>query len=168
MQHDWQLIVDEHGPMVWGTIFRILGQEAEAQDCYQNVLMEAFENSKGKAIDNWPGMLRWMAVRRGIDQLRRLNRRRENADEDVSLALDQGSLPVSRLEESELKDRLRVELTKLPETQAVAFWLRFVEEFSYNEIAKQLDIPTSTVGVLLHRGRSKIRVAMADLCPTSK
>ena len=66
----------------------------------------------------------------------------------------------------ELLGRLRSELVKLPQPMAEAFWLRFVEQMNYAEIAEQLDIEPFSVGVLIHRGRQRICKAISDLQPT--
>ncbi len=53
----------------------------------------------------------------------------------------------------------------MPADQAEVFWLRTVEELSYEEIAEQMGIDANHVGVLLHRARQKLRQWLADLNP---
>ena len=53
--------------------------------------------------------------------------------------------------------RLRKALAQLPTQQAEVFCLRSINDLSYREIAGQLDLKTSAVGVLLHRARSRLR-----------
>ena len=48
---------------------------------------------------------------------------------------------------------LREALDELPEVFRQAVWLRDVEEFSYAEIAKMLDVPIGTVMSRISRGR---------------
>ena len=165
MSVDWRQISEEHGPSVWRTVYKILQSYPESLDCYQNVLLEAFQHSGNRTIDNWPAYLRWLAVRRAIDHLRRIRRNANLIDHgqdvgDVSLIDRQ---PGSSLELQELVDRLRVELTALPAAQAEAFWLRFVEQMSYAEIAEQMGIESNAVGVLIHRARTHVRSALSDL-----
>ena len=38
---DWPAIVREHGPLVWRTALRILGDDSEAADCYQETFISA-------------------------------------------------------------------------------------------------------------------------------
>ena len=57
----------------------------------------------------------------------------------------------------ELNAQLRWALTQLPQDQAQVFTLRFMEDLSYREIARQMGIKTSTVGVLLHRARARLK-----------
>ena len=48
---------------------------------------------------------------------------------------------------------LRAALDELPDIFRQTVWLRDVEEFSYAEIAKMLDIPIGTVMSRISRGR---------------
>jgi RNA polymerase sigma-70 factor (ECF subfamily) len=52
-----------------------------------------------------------------------------------------------------LGDDLQAALDELPEPFREAVWLRDVEEFSYAEIARTLDIPIGTVMSRIARGR---------------
>jgi RNA polymerase sigma factor (sigma-70 family) len=57
---------------------------------------------------------------------------------------------------------VRHELTKLPPRQAEAFWLACVEEMTYEDVGRQLGVDTSTVGVLVHRARLRLRAVLTD------
>lgn len=165
MAHDWLQITQEHGPLVWGAIFRILRSHSESLDCYQDVMLEAFERSNGEAINNWAGYLRWLAVRRGLDRLRARKRSLViNGCEEINEAPARPN-ETGAFDLTELKNRLRLELMKLPTSQAEAFWLRFVEQMSYAEIAEQMNVEANTVGVLIHRAKPRVRKAMSDLQP---
>lgn len=165
MPHDWRKITEEHGSMVWRSVFRILRSHAESLDCCQDVMLEAFEKAGSTQIDNWAGYLRWLAVHRALDRLRSSQRRRQVVHARPDMERVHGSVTESGLEIEELKDRLRSELAALPDSQAEAFWLRFVEEMSYSEIAEQMGLETSAVGVLIHRARPRVRQALSDLQP---
>ena len=163
MTHDWQTINEVHGPLVWKVVYRILQSHSESLDCYQDVLLEAFEHSQATTIRNWPAFLRWIAVRRGIDRLRRRQKSRLGSNQDIE-SLARFDRPVSSsLELNELMDRLKAELATLPASQAEAFWLRFIEQMSYSEIAGQMNIDKGAVGVLIHRARAHVCRGIADL-----
>ena len=38
---DWSQIVQEHGPLVWRTAYRLLNHEADAADCFQRTFVSA-------------------------------------------------------------------------------------------------------------------------------
>jgi len=52
-----------------------------------------------------------------------------------------------------LRSALRTELQRVRRSQREALWLRVVEEFSYAEIAKMLNVPIGTVMSRISRGR---------------
>jgi RNA polymerase sigma-70 factor (ECF subfamily) len=57
----------------------------------------------------------------------------------------------------ELIARLRELLTELPPAEAQVFCMRYLNDMSYRQIAKELGIKTNAAGVLLHRARAKLR-----------
>jgi RNA polymerase sigma-70 factor (ECF subfamily) len=165
--HDWRKITEQHGDQVWGTVFRILKNYDDAMDCYQDVFTEAFQKTREKSVRNLPGFLRWLAVRRGIDRLRARNNSNrctsERPSEDIEAPTEN---PADSLDISELVERVRRELTKLPENQAEAFWLCCVEQISYAEVAKQMSIDKRHVAVLVHRARRRLRESLVDFRPS--
>ncbi|MHC4405024.1 MAG: RNA polymerase sigma factor [Planctomycetota bacterium] len=162
--HDWHEIRKRHGPLVWSTVYRVLGDYSEALDCHQDVFCEAIERTRPNEIRSWPAHLRWLATRRAIDRLRSRKRDQERAagTTDVSAVEAAGPGPVEEAEFHEVVERVRHELAKLPDGQAEAFWLRCVEQMSYAEIGRQLGLDTSAVGVLIHRAKSRLRTMLAD------
>lgn len=56
-------------------------------------------------------------------------------------------------------------LARLPEPFRAAVMLRDVEELSYGEIAEALQVPMGTVMSRIHRGRARLRAALAGIRP---
>ena len=52
MSYDWREITKQHGPLVWNAVYRILPSHSESLDCYQDVMLEAFEQSAINEIKN--------------------------------------------------------------------------------------------------------------------
>ena len=165
--HDWHEIRQRYGPLVWSTVYRIVKRHDQALDCYQDVFVEAMERSEEQPVRSWPALLRWLAVRRALDRLRKEQRAASHIDSfDESRLQSDGMEPSGAAEFGELVERVRLEMARLPDRQAEAFWLRCVEEISYAEIAKQLEVDVNAVGVLIHRARNRLRDLLADLNPT--
>ena len=160
--HDAHEICDRYGPIVWRCVYRILGDYADAMDCCQEVLCEAWQNSCEKELHE--AFMRWLATRRAIDRLRKRKRTQNRVQTDAQLTdvpvREPG--PVNNAEYNELFDALRRCVAMLPGLQGEALWLRCVEEMSYSEIAKQLRIERNTVGVLIHRAKSQMRKVLAN------
>lgn len=56
----------------------------------------------------------------------------------------------------EESDRLGHLIASLPDTEAAAITLYYLEEMDYKEIAGILDIPAGSVATALHRGRERL------------
>ena len=65
--------------------------------------------------------------------------------------------PQSSIEGSEGRDRLRRQLTRLPELQRTVIELAYLQGFSLREIAAQLNSPLGTVKSALSRGLTRLR-----------
>ncbi|MBM3130471.1 MAG: sigma-70 family RNA polymerase sigma factor [Chloroflexi bacterium] len=67
-----------------------------------------------------------------------------------------------RLVQEELRARLIAALDDLPAPYQTAIILRYVEEFSYEEIAQALNLPLNTVRTHLRRAKQQLRVMLGS------
>ena len=165
--HDWKEIRQRHGSLVFGVASRILKHHDQALDCVQEVFLEAFQHCPQHPVENWSALLRWISVRRALDRLRKQRRfaDRFDTDHDAALLPAVERHPSDELEFQELIDRVRREVTRLPDRQGEAFWLRCVEQRSSAEVAEQLGTDANAIGVLVHRARMRLRELLADVNP---
>lgn len=159
---DWQVIIEEHGRIVWQVSYRLLGNHADAADCFQETFVSALKFCRRQRVRDFPALLTRLATARAIDQLRRRFRRSNletNLEEPYcdEQALSSNTCPSQQLQQQELTDRLRESLSRLPEQEAEVFCLRYLNDMSYQQIGAELGISTNTAGVLLHRARAKLR-----------
>ena len=156
---DWQVIIEKHGPVVWQTSYRLLGNHADAADCFQETFVSALEFCRRQRVRNFSALLVRLATARAIDQLRRRFRRSHSESDtaDWDALQSTNPSPAQRVQQEELTDMLRKSLTKLPSQEAQAFCLRYLNDMSYRQIANELGIKTNATGVLLHRARAKLR-----------
>jgi RNA polymerase sigma-70 factor, ECF subfamily len=155
---DWQEILSRDGRAVWQTAYRILGNRADADECFQEAFLAALEFSRRKEVQHWRALLLRLVTARAVDRLRR--RRRQAACQqaaDWDSLPDRAPTPPQIAEDAELSERLRTVLGRLPSKQAEAFCLHCLEGWSYQEVAKQLAVSLDSVGVLLHRARKRLR-----------
>lgn len=158
--YDWQVIVREYGPLVWQTAYRLLGNHADAADCFQETFLTALEVSRRQDVRNLPGLLVRLATTRAIDRLRQKGRRqRTDACEVEPLTADAD--PLDQLEAQDLAGQLRQAIRQLPAQEAKVFCLRYLGEMSYRQIARELQIGINVVGVSLHRAKARLREALA-------
>ena len=159
---DWQEILGREGPAVWRTVYRLLSNRADADECFQEVFLAALEVSRREEVGNWRALLQRLASVRSVDRLReRCRRRSRERSADWNALAGNEPPPSQGAEETELAQRLRDALAQIPTQQAESFCLHALEEWSYQEIAEQLSLPVNTVGVLLHRARKRLRELLA-------
>lgn len=166
---DWLEIVSRDGPAVWRTAYRYLGNRADADECFQEAFLAAWEFSRKQQVQNWRALLIRFSAARAVDRLRRRRHqagRREAPDWDA--LPDQSPSPQQFAEDAELSERLRSNLALLPARQAEVFCLHCLEGFSYQEVAEQMAITVDAVGVLLHRARNRLRELLGELSPTRR
>jgi RNA polymerase sigma-70 factor (ECF subfamily) len=162
--NDWTEIVEQHGPDVWRTAYRLLNDQNDASDCYQETFLQAVEYARRRTVTCWPAMLRRMATSRAIDQLRRRYRANQRY-ESLSILVDEptsnGPTPDANAQLRESMEQLRRALAELPAAQAEVFWLSEVEMLSHADVGGHLGVTPKQVALLLHRGKQKLRKLLA-------
>jgi RNA polymerase sigma-70 factor (ECF subfamily) len=161
---DWQRIVGRHDALVWRTAYRLLGNHADAADCFQEAFVAALELSRRQRVRNWPGLLQQLSTRKALDALRDRSRRarRSGQPADWMAVPSRNPQPGQEAEAAELAAGLRQGLADLPHEQAEVFCLRYLNDLRYREIARLLGLKTSGVGVLLHRARQQLRQRLSS------
>lgn len=156
---DWNIIIKEHGPAVWQTAYRLLGNPADAADCFQETFVSALSFCRRQRVRNYSALLARLATARAIDQLRRRFRQTQSKTDFIDCTVEEydNAEPYEQVERQELADKVRQSLSALTPQEARVFCLRYLNDMSYREIAKQLGISTNSAGVLLHRARTRLR-----------
>jgi RNA polymerase sigma-70 factor (ECF subfamily) len=158
---DWQEILERDGRSVWQTAYRLLGNRADADECFQEAFLEALEVARREPVRHWGGLLRRLAAVRAVDRLRRRYRQGVHlAVADWETLPGPSPSPAQAVADSELAERLRAALACLPPVLAKVFSLHALEDWSYQETARHLAISVDSVGVLLHRARKRLRRLM--------
>lgn len=167
MTMDWPGIIEQHGPVVWRTVRKLVPDEHAAADCFQETFVAALKFTRHKSVENWPAFLTHLSTARALDHLRKhgrdqLKRSSELEGLESSPAVQR---PLQQAQQSELFDHLRAALAAMPANMAEACCLRFIEQFSYDDIAAQLGITVNHVGVLLTRARAELKRHLAPFSP---
>lgn len=160
--HDWQAVVEAHGPLVWRTAYRLLGNHADTADCFQETFLTALELSRRQRVRNLPGLLIRLATTRAIDRLRQKTRR-DRREPDVCEGERAGADadPLDQVQTQDLVCQLRRAIVQLPPQEAKVFCLRYLNEMSYRQIACELQIGVNAVAVSLHRAKTRLRELLA-------
>ncbi|MCG6927240.1 MAG: sigma-70 family RNA polymerase sigma factor [Acidobacteria bacterium] len=143
---------------LFGMAYRLTGNAHDAEDLVQETMLRAHRSfDRYRPGTNARAWLFTILHRLRTDALRRRGRRPETVE-----LLDDGP-PVAPAHEAALTsghEEIARALAGLPESFRAAVVLRDVEEYSYAEIAKMLDVPVGTVMSRIHRGRALLRKAL--------
>jgi RNA polymerase sigma-70 factor (ECF subfamily) len=155
----WNITIEEHGARVWNIIFRIVGNKADASDCFQEVFLAAVKSSRKRKIRNMQAFLSLLATQRAIDWIRKKKRnfRVHTTSTDCGDLESSAPTPLQKAQSMELAQELRMALSKIPPLEAQVFCLRILNELSYRQIADEMNVHENYVGVLINRARSKLQ-----------
>lgn len=144
----FETIFLENYERIYGVLYRLTGQRAEAEDLAMETFFRLWQRSP-KHTDQLKGWLYRVAVRLGYNSLRAA-KRRDFYEQQAPLT--QSSSPNPAMEMERARDQLRVHgtLRKLARRDAELLVLHHTG-FSYKEIAAALDVSPNSVGTLLAR-----------------
>lgn len=166
--------VERYAPLIMNFGRRMCGQRDDAEEVLQETLLKAYLSLKDlrepDALKPWV----YRVAANACLQMRRRGRHepeREISLDDVLPRAEDGSppqiadwsdLPLDRVLQGELRERLEHAILDLPKDFRVVLVLRDEEGFSTRETADILGITETLAKVRLHRARLALRKALAD------
>ncbi|HEV3238190.1 MAG TPA: sigma-70 family RNA polymerase sigma factor [Gemmataceae bacterium] len=153
----WERIVQDHGPMVFGTAWRILGHAVDAEDVVQDVFLEVHRLWMERPVRHWGGLLRRLTSCRAVDRLRA---RKNNVCLNGLSLMSLANGPEESAIANELSERLREAIARLPEREGAVFCMRYFDDLPYEEIAESMGITRGAVATALHKARAKLETAL--------
>jgi len=169
-------LIGEFQQPVYGLVYRIVNDPADAADTTQDVFLKVFRGMKHfhgeSSLKTWiyrialheaANRRRWWfrhkAKETSIEPETEANGVSDNA---IQLALtDHSDSPFESVAHHEVQRRVDEELRKVPEPYRTTLILRDLEEMSYEEIAEVLEVSLGTVKSRLTRGRDALRQRLA-------
>ncbi|MBN8457969.1 MAG: sigma-70 family RNA polymerase sigma factor [Verrucomicrobia bacterium] len=162
-------LVERHQDAVVGTVAKMLGNPADAEDIAQQVFLRVWRHAKHYRPDaKFTTYLFTIARNLVFNETRRRSRRKEvSADEreessHLQVAADPSAQPDSEILRAELQQAVDKAIAALPEVQRMAVVLRRYEQMPYEEIAEVLKLSLPAVKSLLFRARTTLREALRD------
>jgi RNA polymerase sigma-70 factor (ECF subfamily) len=151
-----QQLVDDHYQSLYRFAYRLTGNASEAEDLTQETYCKAQANLlQLRDLERAKGWL-FKILRNAYLQKARSNKRH------TCLSLeDIGEVPERAAASSDVDPALlQQSLDELPEGFRTPLVLYYFEEFSYRDIAEQMDIPIGTVMSRLARAKAHLRVRL--------
>lgn len=168
-------LIGEFQQPVYGLVYRIVNDSADAADTTQEVFLKVFRGMKHfhgeSSLKTW---IYRIALHEAANRKRWWFRHKaretsiERAEDDgpteagIELALtDRADSPFDNVVHHEVQRRVEQELAKLAEPYRTTLILRDLEDMSYEEIAEVMEISLGTVKSRLTRGREALRQRLA-------
>lgn len=163
----FEVFYDRHGGAAYSLAFRIVGEQAAAEDVTQEAFISIWRS--GARFDRSRGSVRsWtlsIVRNRAIDLIRSRtgNAPRLTLDDDAILEQRASQKftdheAISRETASEIRDAIN----ELPGEQSKVIELAYFGGFSQSEIADMLDVPLGTVKGRMRLGLDKIRGELTE------
>jgi RNA polymerase sigma-70 factor (ECF subfamily) len=152
---NWEFsrVFEKHHELVFRTAYRITGNAADAEDVLQTIFLRLLRRDSG---DRFAGQeesyLRRAAVNASLDVIRA----RQTA---AKVPLGETAAQTSG-SPFELRDCLCRALAGLNPRSAEIFALRYLEDFTNQQIARALNLSQVHVAVTLHRTRRQLQKEM--------
>jgi RNA polymerase sigma-70 factor, ECF subfamily len=170
------LIGEFHQP-VYGLVYRIVADSADAADTTQEVFLKVFRGMKHfhgeSSLKTW---IYRIAIHEASNRRRWWFRHKaqetsmespvgdltsENPPELGEQLVDRRDSPFENVAHEEIRGRVEKELRKVPEPYRTTVILRDLEEMSYEEVAEVTQVSLGTVKSRLTRGREALKRRLA-------
>ena len=165
-----------HLDSLYGTALSLTRNRADAEDLVQDTVVKALRFEK--RFERGTNLKAWLyTILHNTWRNRLRDAARQTVDVDSErideMAATQGGpiefeTPERVLLRESLGQDVRAALDAVPAPFRQAVWLRDVEEFSYAEIAKMLDVPIGTVMSRISRGRRLLFQELSKREPVEK
>lgn len=169
--YNW--LIGEFQQPVYGLVYRIINDPADAADTTQDVFLKVFRGMKHfhgeSSLKTW---IYRITLHEAANRKRWWFRHKAHetpiepdevegsylSESAIEAALaDHRESPFESVAHGEVKRRVEEELRKLPEPYRTTLILRDLEDMSYEEVAEVLEISLGTVKSRLTRGREVLR-----------
>jgi len=163
----FRVLVERHQDAVVGTVAKMLGNPAEAQDISQQVFLRLWRHAKHYRPEaKFTTYLFTITRNLVFNESRRRRRRKEissneyEASSHTQIEANPDRQPDAELLQSELRQAVDAAIAALPEIQRMAVVLRRYEQMPYEEMAVVLGLSVSAVKSLLFRARTSLRESL--------
>jgi RNA polymerase sigma-70 factor (ECF subfamily) len=154
----WEDIARNHGRFLYTVAYRLTGNDADAQDLVQEVLLRVrrgLETYRPGSLEGWLSRITTNAF---LDEVRRRRRRPTVAlPDDPDRVLAGAEDAEAALAATTLPDDVQDAIRALPDDFRAAVVMCDVVGLTYEEIAAELGVPIGTVRSRIHRGRAALR-----------
>lgn len=165
---DWSAALAEHDRWLRTVVYARVGEPQAVDEVMQEVSLAAVRQES--PLRDPAKVAPWLyrtAVTQSLLYRRKAGRRRKLVDRYATAVQPQEADvrtpdPLDWLLADERRKMVRAALERLPRRDAEMLWLKYTEDWSYQQIAEHLGISQSAVQARLHRARGRMRQELAN------
>jgi RNA polymerase sigma-70 factor, ECF subfamily len=161
-QRDVERLVTEHYVSLYRYAYRLTGSEADAEDLTQETFCKAQMNLR-QLRDNTRARNWLYSILRNA-YLHRVRTEKNQPTLSIEVVGDLPEAPAEGLPDVD-PDQLQRALGELPEVFRTPILLYYFDDFSYRDIADQMEMPIGTVMSRLARARAWLRARLIPADP---
>ena len=155
--HAYGELVLRYQTSVFNVCYRLLGEQREAEDLAQEVFIRAYQRLQSFDLQRSFGpWIRRVAANLCYNHMQKNQPVLLPIQDEQDYEAGKSHDPQSMIEINEKNKTIRQAIAKLPPAYRIALELRHYHELSYEEIARELDLPLNTIRSHLFRARKKM------------
>jgi RNA polymerase sigma factor (sigma-70 family) len=154
-------LLREIEPHIYKTAYYMLNNEQDALDAAQEALIRVY--TKINSYEEKAQFKTWVqriVTNICIDKFRKVKPSVSMDEHEMTFSADTNV--EDEVISTYIAQDIQEAIEKLPEHHRTVVVLRYVEDFSYNEIAESLDLPINTVKSYLFRARKQLQILLQD------
>jgi RNA polymerase sigma factor (sigma-70 family) len=166
---DWPALLAQHGRWLRTVALARTGEAQAVEEVMQEIALAVMNSAAGPAdpAKTAPWLYR-VAVRQALIYRRKLGRMRKTQNHYADRVRPKDTDgrtpdPLAWLIRDEQRQLIRTGLDRLPSRDAEALLLKYIEGWSYTQIAEQLGISHSAIVSRVNRARARLRVELEAL-----
>lgn len=154
--HAFRLLVEKYRTHVYKSVYAVLRNQKDAEDASQEVFVKIYislPRYKNQGFKTW---ITRIAVNHAIDMKREHVRKRESMEEEMQSS----NLKIPYMESTEqvvlmneIKQLVRSRLDELPDNYRDVITGFYIEEKTYQQLAKEQGVQVKTIETKLYRAR---------------
>jgi RNA polymerase sigma-70 factor (ECF subfamily) len=155
-------LVEEYSERIYNHAFRMLGNREDAEEAASDVFLRihlGLGEFRGDAhVSTWIWRITTNVClsRRAKKRVLAVSLHTGEPQDDLAIPQDDSN-PEELFIQQEVREHLAHLIQELPDHEAAAISLFYVDGMKYEEIAAILDVPAGTVATALHRGRERLK-----------
>lgn len=153
-------VIDRYQGKIYAYIMRLTNHREEATDIAQDVFMKAYKHlhrfDTSRKFSSWVYRI---AHNESVNWLKKKTRAKiESIDSHAEIGVQYASSEDIHEDLVRVQDQRLIQeaIADLPEKYQQVMDMRYLQEFSYDEIAQALDKPVNTIGTLINRAKKKL------------